>query len=41
MGGGESLKERTHFPHAFFVLNEEQYALQTFETPALGAETRR
>ena len=32
-----------HSAHAFFVLNQEWYvfASQTFETPALGAETTR
>ena len=36
-GGEGSSIERTHFSHAFFVLDQEQ----TFKTIALGTETTR
>ena len=36
-----SLIERMHFSHTFLVLNGTFFTLQTFKTPALGAETTR
>ena len=40
-GGERSPIERTHFTHAFFISNLEQYVFLLHECSVLGAETTR